>query len=151
MSYSQNRSWKENGLHHKRCSSNWQNQAHRAVEQDEEEDSDPEPFVPDPVRKAYMAKELLEKTTSSTWFLDSFASRDFCNNRELFRSIQPKSIDFVIAVGQIIQTSEVRTVAIPLFNGKIIEVHHVAFTSDCNSNLISFDQLYKSGIIYHNK
>lgn len=96
-----------------------------------------------------MVRGPLQKTTSSTWFLDSCAPRHLCNNRSLFRSTQARSIDFVTAAGQIIRTNEIGTVAIPLSGGKTIELHNVAFAPECDSNLISLGQLRESGITYH--
>lgn len=52
---------------------------------------------------------------------------------------------------QIFHTNEVGMVIIPLSKKKIIELHNIAFISDCNSNLISLDQLQESEITYHNK
>lgn len=103
------------------------------------------------VRKACIVKELLQKTISSTCFLNSYAFCRLCNNCKLFQNIQPKSIDFITTTGQIIQISKVKIVTIPLFSGKTIELNNVIFTSDYDSNCISFDQLCESGITYHNK
>ena len=86
---------------------------------------------------------------TNTWFLDSCASRHLCNNHKLFRSTHAKSIDFVTAAGQVIQINEISTVAILLSDGKTIELHNVAYTPECNSNLIFLGQLRESGISFH--
>ncbi len=86
---------------------------------------------------------------NSPWFLDSCASRHLCNDCRLFSSTRAKSIDFVTAAGQIIQTEEVGTVSIPLTGGTTIELHNVALAPDCDSKLISLGQLREGGITYH--
>lgn len=91
----------------------------------------------------------MQKSIASAWFLDSCASRYSCNNRSLFKNTHAKSIDFVTAVGQIIRTNEIGTVAILLTGGTTIELHNVAFAPQCDSNLISLGQQRKSGITYH--
>lgn len=77
------------------------------------------------------------------------ASYHLCNNRKLFRSTHAKSIDFVTAAGQVIQTNEINTIAIPLSDGKTIELHNITYASECDLNLISLDQLRKRGILFH--
>lgn len=103
------------------------------------------------VRKTCIAKELLQKTISSTCFLNSYAFCRLYNNCKLFQNIQPKNIDFMTTTRQIIQISKVKIVAIPLFSRKTIELNNVIFTSDYDSNRIFFNQLCKSNITYHNK
>ena len=90
------------------------------------------------------------KTGSSTWFLDLCASRHLCNDWSFFSNIKVKSIDFVIATGQVIRTEEIGTVLIPLVGGDNIELHNVVLVPRCNFNLISLGQLCKSEITYHN-
>lgn len=52
------------------------------------------------------------------------------------------------AAGQVIQINKIGTVAILLSNAKTIRLYNVAHTSKCNSNLISFSQLRKNGILF---
>lgn len=91
------------------------NRAHQVAENNND-DSDPEPFAPGPVAEAFMVKEQkLQKVDKATnWFLDSCASRHLCNDRKLFTSTRAKSIDFVTAAGQVIWTEKIGTVSIPL-------------------------------------
>lgn len=72
------------------------------------------------------------------------------NDHRLFSSTRAKSIDFVIAVGQVIRTEEIGTVFIPLAGGTTIELHNVALVPDCDSNLISLGQLQENSITFHN-
>lgn len=101
-----------------------------------------------------MVKEQLPQSavsmqkTTSTWFLDSCASRHLCNDRNLFKSTRAKSIDFMTAAGQIIRTDEVGTVSIPIAGDTAIELHDVDFAPGCDSNLISLGQLRESGVTY---
>ena len=101
-----------------------------------------------------MVKEQqgFQKTSrsSSSWFLDSCASRHLCNNRRLFTNTRAKSIDFITAAGQVIRTEEIGTMSIPLADGTTIELQNVALAPGCDSNLISLGQLRESGITYHN-
>ena len=135
--------------------SNTPNRAHQAAENrsaKHDDDSDPEPFTPGPVGTAFMVKEQrLQRTSrsSSSWFLDSCASRHLCNDRRLFTNTRAKSIDFITAAGQVIRTEEIGTVSIPLTDGTTIELQNVALAPGCDSNLISLGQLRESGITYH--
>ena len=131
------------------------NRAHQASENKtkHEDDSDPEPFAPGPVGTAFIVKEQqgLQRISrsSSSWFLDSCASRHLCNDRRLFTNTRAKSIDFITAAGQVIRTEEIGPVSIPLVDGTTIELHNVALAPECDSNLISLSQLRESGITYH--
>ena len=101
-----------------------------------------------------MVKEQrdLQRTSrsSSFWFLDSCASRHLCNNRRLFTSTWAKSINFITAAGQVIETEEIGIVSILLADGTTIKLHNVALAPGCDSNLILLGQLRESGITYHN-
>ena len=121
--------------------------AHQTIE-NKEDDSDPEPFTPGRLGTAFMIKEL-QKPINATWFLDSCASRDPCNDRRLFSNTRAKSIDFMTAAGQLIRSEEIGTVSIPLNGVTSIELHNVSLAPDCDSNLISLGQLRESGITYH--
>lgn len=76
-------------------------------------------------------------------------SQYLCNNRRLFISTWAKSIDFIIAAGQVIWTKKIDTISISLADGITIELHNVALAPGCDSNLILLGQLWESGIIYH--
>ncbi len=60
------------------------------------------------------------------------------------------SINFVTAVGQIIQTKEIGIVLISFARGDHIKLYNITLVPRCNSNLISVGQLCKSGITYYN-
>ena len=136
--------------------SNTPNRAHQAAENRSakyDDDSNPKPFTPGPVGTAFMVKkQRLQRTSrsSSFWFFDSCASRHLCNNRRLFTNTRAKSIDFITADGQVIQTEKIGTVSIPLTDGTTIELQNVTLALGCDSNLISLGQLRESGITYHN-
>lgn len=133
-----------------------QNRAHQVASNDNNnKEFDLEPFAPGPIAAAFMvAKRPLQsqktKTGSITWFLNLCASRYLCNDQSFFSNTRAKSIDFVTAAGQVIQTKEIGTVLIPLVGGNNIELHNVALAPGCNSNLISLRQLRESGITYYN-
>lgn len=55
----------------------------------------------------------------------------------------------MIATSQIIRIEKVSTVSILLISGKIIKLHNVALTPNCNSNLISLEQLQENCILYY--
>lgn len=72
------------------------NRAHQTTEN--HNDSGYGPFEPGPIGTAFMVKkQLLQKVNSTSWYLDSCASRHLCNDRRLFSSTRAKSIDFVTA------------------------------------------------------
>lgn len=96
-----------------------------------------------------MVKKQLQKVDTDIWFLDSYASRYLCNNRKLFSNTKAKSIDFVMAAGQVIQTEEISTISISLAENNTIKLYNVALAPGCNSNLILFSQLRESRITYH--
>ena len=110
-----------------RSGSQTPHRVHQAAENAEDSDN-VEPFAPGPVGKACMAKkQQLKKVDTNIWFLNLYASRHLCNNCKLFRSTHAKNIDFLTAAGQVIRTNKIGTVAIPLLNGKTIELHNVAY------------------------
>lgn len=104
------------------------------------DDSNPEPFVPGPIGNAFMVRKqrLQNVGTNSTWFLDSCVSRHLCNDRALFSNLKAKSIDFVMAARQVIQIEEIGTVTILLEDGNI-KLHNVVLALECDSNLISLN------------
>lgn len=63
--------------------------------------------------------------------------------------MRAKSINFVIAAGQVIRTKNISTVLILLTGRDNIKLHNVALAPSCDSNLISIRQLRRSGITYH--
>lgn len=83
------------------------------------------------------------------WFLNSCTSYHFCNNQILFSNLKAKSIDFVIAVEQIVWTEKTVTVSISLASDDNIKLHNVVLAPECNSNLISLCQLHEARITYH--
>lgn len=128
------------------------NRAHQTAELSaDQNDSDQEPFVPGPVGTAFMVRDqrLQKLEAESTWFLDSCASRHFCNDPSLFINKRAKSIDRVTAAGQIIRTEEIGTVSISLADGSKIELQNVVLAPGCDSNLISLGQLRETGITFH--
>lgn len=68
----------------------------------------------------------------------------------LFTNIHTTSINFIIAVGQIIKSEEIGTISIPLNGDITIKLKNVELAPECDSNLISFGQRWENGITYHN-
>ena len=87
-----------------------------------------------------MTREV-EEDQSEEWYFDSCISRYICNNRERFADLRPKSYKFVTVGGTIIRSSQVETITILLENGLQLMFSNVAFTSECDYNLISLGQL----------
>lgn len=97
-----------------------------------------------------MVREELQKLrTNGTWFLDSCASRHLYNDRRLFSNLKVKSIDFVMAIGQVIQIKEINNVSILLTDNNYIELKNVILAPGYDSNLILLGQFQETGIIYH--
>ena len=120
-----------------RSGSQTPHRGHQAADTAENSDN-VKPFAPGLVGKACIAKEeQLKKMDTHTLFLKSYTSRYLCNNRKLFRSTYAKNIDFVTTAGQVIQTNEISTVALPLSDGKTIKLQNMAYASECDLNLIS--------------
>ena len=86
--------------------------------------------------RAFMTREV-DEDQSKEWYLDSCVSRHICNNRERFADRWPKSYEFVTARGTIIRSSQVGTIILPIENGLQLTLSNVAFTPECDSNLIS--------------
>lgn len=75
-------------------------------------------------------------------------SRYLINSTELLvGDVKAKSLDFTTTNGQTLWTENVSTIAISLIN-RIIRLKNVAYTLDCNANLISLKQLCKSNITF---
>ena len=110
-----------------------------------EDNSDLESFALGTIGTAFMVKEQqgLQETSqsSSSCFLDLCMSRHLCNNRRLFTNTWAKSIDFITAAGQVIQTKEIGTVSIPLVDGTTIKLQNIVLIFGYDSNLISLGQL----------
>ena len=95
-----------------------------------------------------MVQKLIQ-APRSIWYLDSYASQHLTNNKDLFTiKLQFKSLDFTTAGGQVLRTKRIEKVAIPLVDGISIELHDVAYTPDCNANLIFLSQLHDNNIQY---
>lgn len=98
-----------------------------------------------------MAKEKpLQKSITSAWFLDLCVSWHLYKNCSLFKSTYVKNINSVTVVRKIIKTNKIGTIAIPIANNTTIKLYNIIFALQYNSNLISFSQLRKNKIIYHN-
>ena len=117
--------------------SQWKRNQAKAARSNKQDDSDPEPY---PAGRAFMTREV-DEDQSEEWYLDSYASRHICNNRERFADLRPKSYTFVTAEGTIIRSSQGETIILPLENGLQLTLSNVVFTPQCDSNLISLDQL----------
>lgn len=50
--------------------------------------------------------------------------------------LQPKSLDFTIAKGQVFYSENIGTIAIPFVDGLSLELNNVAYALDYDSNLI---------------
>lgn len=83
-------------------------------------------------------------------FLDLYVSRHLYNNRKLFSNLKVKSINFVIAVRQIIYIEEIGTISIPFIDDNSIKLHNITLALGCNSNLISLGQQQETGITFYN-
>lgn len=127
-----------------------QNRANIAAltEDNDDEDSDPEPFRPG---KANMAKEKKnsQQPPKGVWYLDFCASRHLTNNRDLFiKDLYPKCLNFTTTGGQILRAESIGTIAIPLADGSSIRLEGVVYAPECDSNLILLGQLRNSNITY---
>ena len=122
--------------------------ANNAIEK-RDEDEEPEPFQPGRPTTAFQATSLEKTSEKRTWYLDSGASRDLCNDRSLFSNLRPMSINFIKAGKKIIRSEEIGTVSIPLADGKSIELLDTVLVPECDSNLISLGQLRETGITFH--
>lgn len=71
------------------------------------------------------------------------------NNPSLFTNQRAKSIDFVIAIKQVIRTEKISTVLISLVDCSKIKLQNIALAPECDSNLVSFSQLRETEIIFH--
>ena len=103
---------------------------------------DVEPFAPSLVITAFIVKkqELQKLETSiSIRFLDLYVSQYLCNNYRLFNNTKTKNINFIMTVGQIIQTKEISTISILLISGNNIKLQNITLIPNCNSNLISLE------------
>ena len=90
-----------------------------------------------------------EADEEGEWYLDSCALRHIYNNHEKFVDLRPKTYEFIMAGSNIIRSSQIRTVTLLLENGSNLTLTNVAYTPECNSNLISLGQLRVTGISYH--
>ena len=84
----------------------------------------------------------------NAWYLDSCTSRYICKNRDLFFDLRPKDFEFIMAGKEPNQSREVGIVYLSLQNRKMTLLN-ITYTPKCDSNLISFGQLHKSGISYY--
>lgn len=85
-----------------------------------------------------------------TWYLDFYASKYICNNKELYSDICTKNYNFITARSKIISSQKVDKIHFFLQTSIIITLLNIAYTPKCNSNLISLGQLQKLGIWYYN-
>ena len=72
-----------------------------------------------------------------------------CNNCKLFISTKIKSIDFMLAASQVIQTKEVIIISIFLLTRRI-KLNNINLFPDCNLKLILLNQLREKRTTYHN-
>lgn len=73
-----------------------------------------------------------------------------CNSQEKFVDLQLKTYEFVTTGRDIIRSEQVRTVILTLENGLQLIFSNIAYTLECDSNLIFLGQLQKTSILYHN-
>ena len=131
------------------------NRAHQTAELSADlNNSDQKPFAPSPLGTAFIVRDQrdqqLQKIESeNTWFLDFCTSYHLCNNPSLFTDKRAKSIDFVTALRQVIETKGIGIVSISLADGSKIELQNVALALRYDSNLISFGQLWETEITFH--
>lgn len=82
-----------------------------------------------PVKEIYMTKEKpLQKSIASTWLFNFYVFQHLCKNCSLFKNTYAKSINFVIAVRQIIRTNRINIMAISLIGSNGIKLHNIVFT-----------------------
>ena len=105
-------------------------------------------FIFELFRKVCIAKKL-QKLYTKTCFLDLYAFCYLCNNWKLFSNTKAKSIDFVIAVEQVIKIEKIGIISILLAKSNIIELHIIILAPKYNFNLISLSQLCKNRIKYY--
>ena len=122
--------------------SRWKRNKAKAARSNEQNNSNPKSY---PAGPAFMTREV-DKDQLEEWYLDSYALRYICNNRERFADLRPKSYKFVITGGTIIRSSQVGTITLLLENSLQLTLSNIAFTPKCDSNLISLGQLQKTGI-----
>lgn len=83
----------------------------------------------------------------SIWYLDLCAFCHLTNNKDFFiLELCPKYLDFNTAKNQILQTESIGTVVILFANGLLFKFCDIAYTSDCDANLICLGQLYDNNI-----
>ena len=99
------------------------------------DDSNAEPY---PTNRAFMTRKADEE---KEWYLDSYSSRHIYNNHEKLVDLRPKTYEFIMAGGNIIISSQIGTVTLLLKNGLKLTLTNVAYTPECNSNLIFLGQL----------
>ncbi len=123
------------------------NRVHIIAAADDDSDTKPKPFRPG---KAYMAKEKFNlQAPKGIWYLDLYASHHLTNNKDLFiDEFRPKYLDFTTVGEQILYAKSIGTIAIPLANGSTVKLAGVAYTPECDSNLISLSQLHNSKITF---
>lgn len=71
------------------------------------------------------------------------------NNQEKFVDLWAKTYKFVTAKRDIIRSEQVETIILSLENGSQLILANIAYTLNCNSNLIFFSQFWETGISYH--
>lgn len=130
--------YKRRRNHNNSCIPNQANQATKDYN-----NSDPEPLSLGPDTTVFMIKieQFQQFLSSNTWFLNLCALWHLCNNCTFFTTLKVKSINFVIATGQVIRMKENGTLSISLTNGNTIKLQNVILALDYDSNLISFGQL----------
>ena len=79
----------------------------------------------------------VDEDQSEECYLDSYTLRHICNKCERFVDLWPKSYKFIIAERTIIKSTQVGTITFLYENGSQLTLSNVAFTSKCDSNLIS--------------
>lgn len=85
-----------------------------------------------------MTRETNDKA-NDTWYLDSYASRHICNNKDLFSDIHTKNYEFITVKGEIIWSQEVGMVHFLLETVTIMTLLIIAYTPKRDSKLISLD------------
>lgn len=83
----------------------------------------------------------------NVWYLDLYISRHLINNKDFFiLELYLKCLNFTTVEDQILQTESIGTVDILPANKSLFKLYNIAYTPNCDANLIFLGQLCNSAI-----
>lgn len=83
------------------------------------------------------------------YYIDLCAFRQLTNYKSLFiGKLWSKGLDFTTVDSQKVWAESIGTIAIPLANGLLIKLDRVAYTLNCDFNLISLGQPWENNITF---